>query len=41
MGWLEKGVGWDLGSVCGRDWTRTSDPLNVNEVRYQLRYATF
>ncbi|KKT35013.1 MAG: hypothetical protein UW22_C0061G0007 [Candidatus Gottesmanbacteria bacterium GW2011_GWB1_44_11c] len=25
---------------CGRDWTRTSDPLNVNEVRYQLRYAT-
>jgi transposase len=29
----------DLGFSCGAEGTRTPDPLDANEVRYQLRYS--
>ena len=25
--------------ICGAEGTRTPDPLDANEVRYQLRYS--
>src|SRR5258705_6125532 len=31
--------GLDLRLCCGAEGTRTPDPLDANEVRYQLRYS--